>query len=176
MTARDLFASTFPESASATASASAEPVVAGCGTCGNGAPNRNGFIVCSLLPSWKVFPPGHACHIGGWCAQSAGVIARRAAQAGIEQAVSAADREIEGWSDMALRYVRLYATQNRGKQFIGHNIVQASITAGIIQPPNLKAWGWPLQRAAREGIIVRVGYAEDPNRHGNPVPLWSTPE
>ncbi len=98
--------------------------------------------------------------------------ARAAAQEGIDRAVSAADRAIAGWSDLALRYVRLYATQNRGKQFIGYEIVQASIAAGIIQPENAKAWGGPIQRAAREGLIRKVGTAPDPNRHGNPVTLW----
>lgn len=98
--------------------------------------------------------------------------AHRDAQEGIDQAVAAADREVEGWSDLALRYVRLYATQNRGRQFIGNEIVQASVAAGIIQPTNSKAWGGPIQRAARAGIIRKVGTAPDPNRHTNPVPLW----
>jgi hypothetical protein len=44
--------------------------------------------------------------------------------------------------------------------------------AGVIQPSNAKAWGGPIQRAAREGLIKRIGFDEDPNRHGNPVPLW----
>lgn len=107
-------------------------------------------------------------------AMAARMKARAQAQEGIDRAVSAADRAIAGWSDLALRYVRLYATQNRGKQFIGYEIVQASIAAGIIQPENAKAWGAPIQRAAREGLIRKVGTAPDPNRHGNPVTLWGT--
>jgi hypothetical protein len=50
--------------------------------------------------------------------------------------------------------------------------VQASVAKGVIQPSNAKAWGGPIQRAAREGLIKRIGFDEDPNRHGNPVPLW----
>jgi len=99
-------------------------------------------------------------------------VAKAQAQAAIDQAVAAADREITGWSDLALRFVRLYATQNKGRRFTGRDIVLASIEAGIIQPENQKAWGGPIQRAARAKFIVRVGTTEDPNRHNNPVPLW----
>jgi hypothetical protein len=145
-----------------------------CSTCGDWAEGKFGFGRCTHLEAWRQTSYRAACTFlpERWVPISAETLARRAAQAGIDQAVEAADREITGWSDVALRYVRLYATQHRGAQFIGHDIVQASVAAGVIQPSNSKAWGAPIQRAARAGYIKRVGYAPDPNRHTNPVPLW----
>lgn len=101
--------------------------------------------------------------------------AKRDAQAGIDRAAAAADRHVDGWTARAYEFVCKFAEQNRGREFIGAEIVKASLQTDIPQPPNMKAWGAPLQRAARRGVIVKVGYAEDPDRHGAPVPLWSTP-
>lgn len=98
--------------------------------------------------------------------------ARAARDEGIARAVDKAEREIEGWSDLALKYIRLYASQHRGERFIGLDVRLASISYGLIQPSNPKAWGGPLKRASTLGIIRRVGAAPDPNRHCNLVPLW----
>lgn len=92
--------------------------------------------------------------------------------AGITRAVSNAEGKTPGWSDLALAWIRLYAYEHRGEKFIGRDIVLASRNAGVIQPPNDKAWGGPMMRAARAGVIRKVGTAPDPNRHCNPVPLW----
>lgn len=136
-----------------------------CGTCAVWEGREIGFGACgygaksALLSrlAWCQFTPSK------WVA---------IAQAGIDQAVAAADRAVEGWSERALEFIRLWALDNIGKRFIGTDIVQASIAAGITQPPNAKAWGGPIQRAARARFIRKVGTAPDPNRHGNPVPLW----
>lgn len=101
-------------------------------------------------------------------------VARKAAQEGIDRAVSCAEKKTPGWSDVALAFIRLHCQRNKGKTFTGFEIVQASIGYGVIQPPNSKAWGGPIQRAARAGLIVKAGTVEDPNpeRHGSQVPLW----
>ena len=98
--------------------------------------------------------------------------ARAERDQGIERAVSRADRSTPGWSDLALAYIRLYASQNKGRRFIGRDIVLASRTYGVIQPPNDKAWGGPICRAIKAGVIRKVGTAQDPNRHCNPVPQY----
>lgn len=155
-----------------------------CGTCGESTPwilsgngEHSGFVDCAQLQA----EPGNAgrrFNARAACAFTPTrwkpIDAKRLAQRGIDQAVAAADRELAGWSDDAFLFVRTYAEQNRGGNFIGHDIVNASVAAGVAQPPNPKAWGGPIQRAARLKIIERIGYAEDPNRHGNPVPLWRT--
>lgn len=98
--------------------------------------------------------------------------ARRDAQEGIDRAVAAVERKHSGWSDTAYAYIGLFIVEHRGERFTGHDIVEASKAKGVIQPDNSRAWGGPIQRAARAGLIKRVGYTEDPNRHGNPIPLW----
>lgn len=107
-----------------------------------------------------------------WTEMTPQTRARREAQAGIDMAVVAANRHHEGWSETAYAFIELYCIENKGTQFTGHDVVEASRAKGVIQPGTAKAWGGPLQRAAREGLIVKVGYAQDDNRHGAPVPLW----
>lgn len=145
-----------------------------CGTCGHAGKGKHGFLPCEFLPHWTRISEVSLCDFSPsrWIPVDASKLARRDAQTGIDQAVAAADRAVQGWSELAFDFVRLYATQRRGQRFIGHDIVKASEARGLIQPPNPKAWGAPIQRAAREGIIKRVGHAPDPNRHTNPVPLW----
>ena len=118
--------------------------------------------------------PELACHLSPvkWAPIDEKVKARRDAQKGIDQAVAAAERKVSGWSAVALEFIRLYCLQRKGERCTGHDIVKASKAKGVIQPENAKAWGGPIQRAAREGLIRRVGYTDDPNRHGNPIPLW----
>lgn len=99
-------------------------------------------------------------------------IAREMRDEGIERAVARADGAAPGWSDLALEWIKLFAMQNRGRRFIGREVVLASRCYGVIQPPNDKAWGGPMKRAAELGVIRKVGTAPDPNRHCNPVPLW----
>lgn len=90
----------------------------------------------------------------------------------MQRAVDAADGRVPKWSEVAYQFVRLYAQQHRGERFIGRDITQAAKAYGLESPASEKAWGAVLQRAARERVIERVGYAQDPNRHASPVPQW----
>lgn len=99
--------------------------------------------------------------------------AKAARDEGIQLAEGKANSEITGWSELALNYIKLFVLQRKGTTFTGLDIRLASIEYGLVQPSNSKAWGGPLQKAARLGIIKRVGTTADPNRHLNPVPLWS---
>lgn len=99
---------------------------------------------------------------------------KRKAQEGIDQAVAHADRDAPGWSSVAFEFVKLHAMQNRGARFTGYEIVRAALAYGVPKPPTDKAFGGPIQRAARAGLIRKVGSVADPNpeRHGSDVPLW----
>lgn len=107
-------------------------------------------------------------------AMAARMKARAAAQEGIDRAVAHAERDVPGWSDVAYEFIRLHAMQNRGKRFTGYEIVQAALAYGVPKPPTDKAFGGPLQRAARAQVLRKVGGVPDPNpeRHGSMVPLW----
>lgn len=100
--------------------------------------------------------------------------ARAAAQEGIDRAVAHAERDVPGWADVAFEFVKLHAIRNRGKRFTGYEIVQAALAYGVPKPPTDKAFGGPIQRASRAGVIRKVGTVPDPNpeRHGSDVPLW----
>ena len=93
----------------------------------------------------------------------------------MQRAVDAADGRVPKWSEVAYQYVRLYAQRNRGKQFIGRAITQAAKAYGLESPASEKAWGSVIQRAVREGVLMKIGFAQDPNRHCSPVPKFTVP-
>lgn len=168
MTARDLL----PDDADATEASRARL----CGGCGEWSKWKHGFGRCAQMDPWQLVSERASCAFTPvrWAEITPEMAAKRDAQAGIDQAVAAADHQHAGWSDTALEFVKLYALQHRGERYIGHDIVEASKAKGVIQPGNTRAWGGPIQRAARAGLIKRVGFAPDPNRHTNPVPLWES--
>lgn len=94
---------------------------------------------------------------------------------GMERALAHAEQECDRWGELAWRFIQLYALKHKGERFTGRQIVLASKTYGLIQPPTDKAFGGPIQRAVRAGIIRKVGFAPDPNRHCSPVPLFEAP-
>lgn len=98
--------------------------------------------------------------------------ARGARDEGMKRAEDHANSDVAGWSDLALKFIELYVQRRKGATFTGLEIRLASIEYGLVQPENPKAWGGPIHRAVRRGLIVRAGTAQDPNRHCNPVPLW----
>lgn len=149
-----------------------------CKSCHEWTPRINGMGYCTWLPHWTTMGPNASCHfeLSRWRPIDASSLARRQAQLGIDRAASAADLACEGWTDSAYDFVKNFAAGNRGRAFIGHEIVAAAKLTELPQPENDKAWGQPIQRAAREKIIKRTarGWAPDPNRHQNPVPEWES--
>jgi hypothetical protein len=100
-------------------------------------------------------------------------IAHEKAESGMRRSLEHAEAESPGWSELAFKFVRLFWSQRGDKQCVGRDIVLAAKEYGLIQPPTDKAWGAVLKRAAKAGVMVRVGTAKDTNRHGNLVPLWA---
>lgn len=100
-------------------------------------------------------------------------IARHAAQDGMDRALSGAESVVPKWGETAYQFLVEYA--RRHQRFAGWMCVKsAALDPNFPQPPNEKAWGGPIQKAARRGVIRRVGTTEDPHRHANPVPLWES--
>ena len=137
---------------------------------------RTGRVNCAEQQPWFVMEPGATCHFtpSRWVAMEASKLAKVAKQAGIDQAVGAADRAAPGWSDQAYGWIAAHAERSRGVRLTGYELVRRSIMDQVPQPENAKAWGGPIQRAARAGYLVKVGTVADPNpeRHGSDVPLW----
>ena len=98
-------------------------------------------------------------------------IARRQADEGMGRALDRAERDVPKWGDIAFARIVAYAKQH--ESFCGWMVVKAAaMDPNFPHPENEKAWGAPMQRAAREKVIERAGTVKDPNRHGNPIPLW----
>ncbi len=97
--------------------------------------------------------------------------ARAERDAAIASVMAHADRETPDWSENAYQFIRLYA-RKADKPFIGNDIVCNAEAWGLTMPDDNRAWGGPIKRAIKEGVIVRVGYVPAVHRHCAPVPLY----
>lgn len=95
--------------------------------------------------------------------------AREAAEEGMQRVLDLAERATPGWAELAYAFVCDYAKTR--ERFTGWMMVQDSRHV-VPPPPNPKAWGPVILRAARRGVIRKVGHTPDVNRHGNPIPVW----
>lgn len=100
--------------------------------------------------------------------------ARAAADVGIALALDKAERECEGWSSMALNFLRAYAT--RHAEFPGFFVTMASaLDPNFPQPANEKAWGAIWRKAARLGIVKDSGKTmPHPKRHACKAIVWAS--
>ena len=92
---------------------------------------------------------------------------------GINQAVEHADRVSLNWSERAYRLTEDYA--KRHFLFSGEQVRLAS--KGMIdEPPHLRAWGAIMLKAAKNGLIKRVGYIQVENiaAHRATATLWES--
>jgi len=92
---------------------------------------------------------------------------------GIERTLTHADRVIENWQEKAYKFLLRYVDNNKDYQFMAEDIRKES--DGIVpEPPNSRAWGGIIVRAAKAGIIKRVGYKKVKNSkaHCTPAALW----
>lgn len=98
--------------------------------------------------------------------------ARTARDAGIEQAVSHADRKVAKWSDTAFAFLELYAMQHA--EFSGEDVSDAYEMAGYVSPPDFRAWGGVMKRGATHGVIERhpSKFAIRRKGHCSPGPWW----
>ena len=97
--------------------------------------------------------------------------ARRVRDQKMQQVLDHAEREQPKWGDLALAYLKRYAETH--DRFVGWFVTQAAdLTGAVPTPPTLKSWGSIFSKAARDGWLVKDGYAQDPHRHANPCPIW----
>jgi len=99
--------------------------------------------------------------------------AERLRDEGMERAADHAEREIPEWRNEARRILEITAALHRN--FTSEDIkIQADIR-GLPRPPEPRAWGAVIQRAARDGIIRKVGWADSTSRtcHCRPMQLWT---
>ena len=89
---------------------------------------------------------------------------------GIQAALDNADFDSKGWSEKALEFVKSYP----GTQFQTEDVRQYATRGGLPLPPNARAWGGVIVRAARLKLIRRVGYrpVSNANAHCTPAAVW----
>lgn len=72
------------------------------------------------------------------------------------------------WQDAALAAVRLHAQTH--ELFLTENVRFAC--PDLEAPPDGRAWGQVIRRAAKAGICERVGFARAKSSNLSPKPLW----
>lgn len=90
---------------------------------------------------------------------------------GMRKAVDHADMVTDNWSERAYNFLREYIKTNQ--VFMTENVREAS--KGMVpEPPSHRAWGAIIVRAAKEGLIRKVGYQSVMNKkaHCTPASLW----
>ena len=76
------------------------------------------------------------------------------------------------WNELAFDELRRLVEQLEPYPFMAEEI---RMIANVPIPPSKRAWGAVFLRAAKEGLIRRVGYREtsNPLAHRTPATLWS---
>lgn len=103
--------------------------------------------------------------------------ARAQRDAGIEQAVSHAEDVEPAWTERAYQFLLAYIDHQRiaGSTTLTSEDVRAYAHGlGLPVPPSNRAWGGPLLRARRAGLLVRHGITEarDPGCHMGIRNVW----
>lgn len=92
---------------------------------------------------------------------------------GMALAVAKADRDREGWSEDALEAVRLFTLAHPGQQFLAEAVRHWCEDIELLDAPaNERAWGAVMRRAAKDGLVRKVGYAPSVSSNLSPKTLW----
>ena len=91
---------------------------------------------------------------------------------GIKQSESHANEVEQNWSEKAYSFLVNFCRSHR--VFMAEDIRDSSI--GIVpEPPSQRAWGAIFVKAAKSGLIKRVGYGQvkNPKAHCTPAAIWA---
>lgn len=90
---------------------------------------------------------------------------------GIAQAVGHAESKHEGWADAAFSFLLSYMREHH--EFMGEDVRNASY-GHVPEAPSNRAWGGIMRRAAKEGLIYRIGFqsVKNPKAHCAPCSVW----
>jgi hypothetical protein len=91
---------------------------------------------------------------------------------GQSQALSHAERVEPEWGDTAYRWLSHYVAGEKGLQFTSFLFISWCELNDFPMPPTPKAFGAIFTKAARNGLIRKVGYRPHPLRHASPSALW----
>lgn len=90
---------------------------------------------------------------------------------GIARAVSHAEADAPGWTEIAYNFLVRYAENHQRFQCWMAN--QSSKNSGAVPvPENEKAWAAPIRKALKNGVIAKDGFAPNPKRHATDAPVY----
>ena len=94
---------------------------------------------------------------------------------GIKQAIDNADDTHERWSEKAYKFLTNWIKTQY--EFMTEDVRIAS-EKEIPKPPSNRAWGGIVVRAARAGLINKVGFSnvKNPKAHSTPASIWRVNE
>lgn len=92
---------------------------------------------------------------------------------GIELSKQTADNKSEGWSERTYQMFKNWIKNKKGS-FLGEDFRNDAESKGNEIPPSSRAYGHILVRAAKEGLIIKIGYGRtsNPRAHKTPSTLW----
>lgn len=93
---------------------------------------------------------------------------------GIRKAVEHADQVTPGWSDQAYEFLLEFVDSFTGG-FMAEDVRnEAESKRRVPAPPSARAWGAVILRAAKSGVIRKVGYEKVKNQraHSTPAAVW----
>jgi hypothetical protein len=98
------------------------------------------------------------------------VAANQRRDEGIKTARQHADRAKARWRDEAFDGFALFLTKHGG-EFLSETFVEWGRNR-LPQPPDGRAWGGIIRRAANMGLIEQIGTALASTSNRSPKPLW----
>ena len=91
---------------------------------------------------------------------------------GIKKSYEAAERQVSNWGSLAHNFLVKYIKTH--SEFMIEE-VRAASAKEIPQPLSARSWGMVVLKAAKEGLIYKVGYSKTKSRksHNTPATLWA---
>ena len=93
---------------------------------------------------------------------------------GMQQAIDHADSVSEKWSERAYQLLIKFLKEN--KRFMREDFRSYAAEVDFELPPSSRAWGSIISRAAKEYLIIKIGFAsvKNPKAHATPAAIWQT--
>lgn len=93
--------------------------------------------------------------------------------AGMQQAIDHADEVDDKWSERAYHYLATFVNYHR-EPFMAEDFRAYCEKYKLPDPPSLRAFGGIIARAAKAGLIRRVGFKNVTNAraHCTPAAVW----
>lgn len=98
--------------------------------------------------------------------------ARAGRDQGMAKSLGHAESVEPGWGDIAYSIMERYLSKCHGAKITSYHFIRWYEGTVYPQPPTPKAFGPIFTKAARNGLIRKVGYQPHPLRHNSPTVTW----